>query len=50
MPINIYIYIYIYKIVKLMSFQSNNGLRKFTTHTKKKKKSKFIGILYNREI
>ena len=29
--------IYIY-IVKLMSFQSNNGLRKFTTHTKKKKK------------
>ena len=34
-----------------MSFQSNNGLRKFTTHTKKKKKkSKFIGILCNREI
>ena len=32
MPININIY-----IVKLMSFQSNNGLRKFTTHTKKKK-------------
>ena len=26
-----------------MSFQSNNGLRKFTTHTKKKKNPNSLG-------